>query len=375
MLGEQYWMNHSMLRSLFKTGAALALHGTNSDRLLARIGGSHRFPVVIGYHRTVEEFPSDALSTIPSMCISTRMLERQLDWIGRRYRFVSLDELGALMESGNPLPERIAAVTFDDGYEDVYEHAFPLLKKKGIPAAVFVVTDLIGTAQLQIHDLLYLLLARAALKWESAPQGMSGFLASLGISLTPAPGTAMIFPDPHAALETLIGVLPQSAMLSVIETLHAKVTLSQRILQEHRAMSWEAVQEMRAAGITIGSHGRTHAVLPNESPEKVEEEARGSRETLERCLGEKIRHFAYPCGQYDAATIRAVAQAGYRFGYTICKHRDSRFPLLTIPRKMLWEKSCLNALGSFSPSIMSCQMHGSFDFVARCKLKHAPVAA
>ena len=80
MLGEQYWMNHSMLRSLFKTGAALALHGTNSDRLLARIGGSHRFPVVIGYHRTVEEFPSDALSTIPSMCISTRMLERQLDY-------------------------------------------------------------------------------------------------------------------------------------------------------------------------------------------------------------------------------------------------------------------------------------------------------
>jgi len=140
-------------------------------------------------------------------------------------------------------------------------------------------------------------------------------------------------------------------------------------------MSWPALMEMHAAGITIGSHGRTHAVLPNESAEKVEQEAVGSREALERRLGETIRHFAYPCGQYDAATVRAVAQAGYRFGYTICKHRDSRFPLLTIPRKMLWEKSCLNALGSFSPSILSCHMHGSLDFVARCKLKHAPVAA
>ena len=353
----------------------MALHGTNSDRLLARMGGSHRLPMVIGYHRTVEEFPSDALSTIPSMCISTRMLERQLDWIGRRYRFVSLDELGALMESGNSVPERIAAITFDDGYQDVYEHAFPLLKKKGIPAAVFVVTDLIGTSQLQIHDLLYLLLARAALKWDSAPQGMSGFLASLGISLAPSLGKTMTFPDPHAALETLIGILPQSAMLSVIEALQAKVILSQNTLKEHGVMNWQAVKEMRAAGITIGSHGRTHAVLPNESAEKVEEEARGSREILEKFLGETIRHFAYPCGQYDAATIRAVAQAGYRFGYTICKHRDSRFPHLTIPRKMLWENSCLNALGTFSPSILSCHMHGSLDFVARCKLKHAPVTA
>lgn len=364
-----------MLRSLLKTGVALALYGTNSDRLLAQIGGSCRLPVVIGYHRTVAEFPSDPLSTIPSMCISTRMLERQLDWIGHRYRFVSLDELGALMESGNSLPERIAAVTFDDGYQDVYENAFPLLKKKGIPAAVFVVTDLIGTSQLQIHDLLYLLLARAALKWDSTPEGMSGFLASLGISLSPSPRTATIPHDPHAALETLIGILPQSAMLCVIEALQAKVILSQNTLQEHRTMNWEAVKEMHSAGITIGSHGRTHAVLPNENAEKVEQEAVGSRETLEKFLGEEIRHFAYPCGHYDAATVQAIAQAGYRFGYTICKHRDSRFPLLTIPRKMLWEKSCLNALGSFSPSILSCHMHGSLDFVARCKLKHAHVAA
>ena len=364
-----------MLRGLLKTGVALALHATNSNRLLGKMGDSRRLPVVIGYHRTVEAFPSDALSTIPSNCISTRMLERQLDWIGRRFRFVSLDELGALMESGNSLPERVAAVTFDDGYQDVYEHAFPLLKKKGIPAAVFVVTDLIGTSQIQIHDLLYLLLAGAESKGVSAPQFLSRFLANLGISLSPSPGMATISRDPHAALETLFGILPQSAVLSVIEALQAKVALSQDTLREHRAMSWQAVLEMHAAGITIGSHSRTHAVLPNENAEKVEEETLGSREALEKRLGEKIRHFAYPCGQYNRGTVQAVAQAGYRFGYTICKHRDSSFPLLTIPRKMLWEKSCLNAFGAFSPSILSCHVHGSLDFAAACKMNHTLVAA
>jgi peptidoglycan/xylan/chitin deacetylase (PgdA/CDA1 family) len=368
-------MDNPMLRGLLKTGIALALHATNSDRLLANIGASRRLPVVVGYHRTVEEFPSDALSTIPSSCISTRMLERQLDWIGRRYRFVSLDELGALMESGDRLPKPIAAVTFDDGYHDVYEHAFPLLKKKGIPAAVFVVTDLIGTSQLQIHDLLYLLLSRANSKWGSAPGIMARFLTNLGISLRPSPGTAAIPHDPHAALEFLLGILSQSEVLRVIEALQAEVKIPQDTLREHRAMSWQAVMEMHAAGITIGSHSRTHAMLPNENADKVESETLGSREALERRLGAKVRHFAYPCGLYDPGTVKAVAQAGYRFGYTICKHRDSSSPLLTIPRKMLWEKSCLNVLGSFSPSILSCHVNGSLDFAAGCKLNHTPVVA
>ncbi len=174
-------------------------------------------------------------------------------------------------------------------------------------------------------------------------------------------------------MEVLLGILPQSEVLRVIEALQAEVKIPQDTLREHRAMSWPEVMEMHAAGITIGSHSRTHAMLPNENAETVESETAGSRETLEKWLGESVRHFAYPCGQYNAATVKAVAQAGYRFGYTICKHRDSSSPLLTIPRKMLWEKSCLNALGSFSPSILSCHVHGSLDFAAGCKLNHAPV--
>lgn len=350
-----------MLRSLIKTGVAVALHRTNSDRLLATLGGTRPVPLVIGYHRTVEEFPTDALRTIPSMCISTKMLERQLDWIGRRFRFVSLDELGALQESGHRAAERVAAVTFDDGYHDFYEHAFPLLKRKGIPAAVFVVTDLVGTSRLQIHDHLYLLLARAV-------EVKSRILLKLGITLA-------VPSDPHAAVEVLLGSLPQSVVLRVIEALQNEVNIEEDILREHRALTREAIVEMRAAGVTFGSHTHTHALLPNEDTGRVENELRISREKLETWLGEKVRHFAFPCGQFNAATVGAVAQAGYRYGYTICKHRDSSFPLLTMPRKLLWENSCLDALGSFSPSIMSCHVHGAFDLVSSCKLQHASVAA
>ncbi len=357
-----------MLRGLLKTGMAVTLHRTKGDRLLATLDGTRQSPLIIGYHRTVEQFPSDPLRSIPSMCISIKMLERQLDWIGCRYRFVSLDELGALMESGKGNSERLAALTFDDGYHDVYEHAFPLLKKKGIPAAVFVVTDLVGTSRLQIHDLLYLLLARAEKKWNSIPQARSRFLERLGISLS-------LPNDPHPALEILLGRMPQSDVLRVIAALQGEVSIEEDVLQEHRAMSRECVVEMRAAGITFGSHTHTHALLPNEDPGRVENELRISRVILEAWLGEPVRHFAFPCGKFNAATVRAVAQAGYRYAYTICRHRDSGFPSLTMPRKLLWEKSGLNALGSFSPSVMSCYVHGAFDLVSGCKMKHAAEAA
>src|SRR5207244_13385113 len=114
---------------------------------------------------------------------SRRMLERQLAWIGRHFRFISLDELCPRLECGESFDEPVAAITFDDGYRDVYDHAFPLLKRKGIPWAVFVVTGLIGTSRLQSYDKLYLLIARAFSTWRSVPGDLARLLDRLGISL------------------------------------------------------------------------------------------------------------------------------------------------------------------------------------------------
>ena len=89
------------------------------------------------------------------MLVGIRTLEKQLDWVGRRYRFASLDEIGRQVEMGRSSDRPLAAVTFDDGYEDVYRNAFPLLSRKGIPAAVFAVTDHVGTDRPLAHDALY----------------------------------------------------------------------------------------------------------------------------------------------------------------------------------------------------------------------------
>ncbi|PWU19028.1 MAG: hypothetical protein C5B48_14105, partial [Candidatus Rokuibacteriota bacterium] len=137
-----------------------------------------------------------------------------------------------------------------------------------------------------------------------------------------------------------------------------------------QSLTWEMLAEMQKGGFSVGSHTRRHAWLTHESTATVLDELAGARREIEQRLAVPVDHFAYPDGRFTTATARAAAGAGYRFGYTTCMHRDPRYPLLTLPRRMLWENSCLDVRGRFSPAIMSCQLHGVFGLVRGCDQDH-----
>jgi len=278
--------------------------------------------------------------------VSRRMLEQQLDWIGRRFRFVSLDELGARLAAGDLGEDPVAAITFDDGYRDFYDHALPVLKRKGVPAAVFVVTDLVGTRRLQLHDKLYHLLARR---------------------FRPKSGA----PTPLQATRALLETLPQAEVEKAIRTLESEAPISEDTFSSFYSLTWEMLEEICRAGITIGSHTRTHVLMTNESQQRVKKEVAGSRQELEARLGTDVQHFAYPSGIFNTAAVDAVAAAGYRFGFTTCAHHDAALPLLTVPRTLLWENACSDSHGRFSGSILNCQIHRAFDLVSGCRQHHA----
>src|SRR5215467_7970175 len=148
------------LRAVVKTALGASLRWTGANRVIETINATKHIPLVIGYHSVVEDVRTHLGRAILPSLISSRMLERQLDWLGQHFRFLSLDELGERLENGDPFNEPLAAVTFDDGYAGVYHHALPLLQRKGIPAGMFVVTETIGRRQLQVYDKLFLLLSR-----------------------------------------------------------------------------------------------------------------------------------------------------------------------------------------------------------------------
>jgi peptidoglycan/xylan/chitin deacetylase (PgdA/CDA1 family) len=357
------------LRPRLKSAMAGICHGSGADRLFGAALGTRSLPVVVTYHRVVERF-SARVDHIPSMFVSRAMLERHLDWLGRHYHIVTLDELGQRLESGRTR-RPLAAVTFDDGYRDVYENAFPLLQRKGIPAAVFVVTDLVGTSRIQLHDRLYLLLAAACFNGDAACSRLPGMLADLGVPLRRVP---RVVGELVQVLGLLLAALPQAQVEQLIECLEAELVRPAPEPNAFRPLSWEMLIRMQRNDVTIGSHTRSHALLTNERPERLRSEIAGSRALLESRLGTPVRHFAYPDGRFNAAVVAAVHDA-YRYAYTICPHRSRRHPLLTIPRRVLWERSSIDAAGEFSPAVMSCQLSGLFDVISRCRRRHGDVGA
>ncbi len=355
------------LRGTVKTALATAIARAHDHGLAGPLARKTYRPLVLGYHRVVEDFESEAQVEMPSMLTSRAMFERHLDCLGQYFRFVTLDDIGEHLQNGVPFEKPVAAITFDDGYHDVYEHALPVLERKGIPAAMFVVTDLVGRPLWQIHDKLYHLVTKAFACWDDPRRRMFGLLTDLGLpahDFTRRSATA----TPMLAVSTLLPGLPQADIRRVMAGLESSV--GNGFYNVPLTITWEMVADMRRRGFTIGSHTRTHVSLPMESPENVATQLEGSKQELERRLGEPIDHFAYPGGQFTGDIVDAVARAGYRYAYTACPHDVPRHHTLTIERLLLWEGSSVNGDGEFTPDILSCQAHDLWPPARKCERVH-----
>lgn len=99
----------------------------------------------------------DRYQTVPILCyhrlgagtgkmvVSAANFAAQIDWLARNdYRVIRLKDLREFLEGKRTLPRRAVVITFDDGYSSFYKHAYPLLKKHGFSATVFVYTDFVG---------------------------------------------------------------------------------------------------------------------------------------------------------------------------------------------------------------------------------------
>lgn len=141
------------------------------------------------------------------------------------YRVIPFGSLVDALEGKATAPKRAVVVTFDDGWENQYRHAFPILRRFGLTATFFVFTAPIG--------------------------------------------------------------------------------------RDEKTMTWEQLRELQAAGMTIGSHTRTHPVLPA-SHRALHNEVQMSREDIAQHLGRAPEFFAYPFGEWDEQSAAWARRAGYR---------------------------------------------------------------
>lgn len=180
------------------------------------------YPPILAYHRVSPEHSSATPTLRPET------FERQMRLLAQRWRPIPMDRLAEALEKGEPPPRRGVVVTFDDGTEDHYTHAFPILTRHRIPAVVFLIAGNIGKP---------------------------GFL------------------------------------------------------------SWPQIREMRAGGITFGSHTLAHDYLPSLPGPQAEESLTLSRQLLKE-QGIPADHLSYPAGGFTEEIARIAGRVGYRTACT-----------------------------------------------------------
>lgn len=92
---------------------------------------------IVTYHR---------FGTKPSsMTVTPAAFEAQMRYLAQNgYTVVPVSRLPAFLEGKAALPKKSVAITIDDGYRSTYEIAYPILKKYGFPATVYLYSDFVG---------------------------------------------------------------------------------------------------------------------------------------------------------------------------------------------------------------------------------------
>lgn len=208
------------------------------------------------------------VSPAPGLVTSTpENFAAQMAWLAESgYHTASCADLEGFLQ-GRPLPKRTVMITFDDGYLDNYVHAYPTLRRYGLHAVVFAVTDWIGNG---------------------APRPVAG----------------------ESGAPRLLN--------------HKDCTERIRAGQPDEAiMRWMEVERTQAEGVFefqshTASHTRWDKICANaaEKNAALGRDLERSRETLSQRLGLHSTHLCWPQGYFDTDYLTVAREQGFSYLYT-----------------------------------------------------------
>ena len=314
---------------------------------------------VLTYHRVLEKWEPLPDYSQPGMVVTRATFERQLSFLERRFDIVPL---GALLDDAAATPTRRprCVITFDDGWRDNYELAFPLIRKHNLPATIFLTTDFIGTERAFWHtELIYLLLncpravAEAAERSALPPalqEKLRACAAAGGVS-----GAAAV----DALIERLKAACDEPVIAELVETFLRTAGLRRPLVPERRFfLDWNQVRDMAAHGFEIGSHGCTHRIMTRLSHDEARREFVQSKAEIESQVGRTVEHFAFPNEDADQMLVTMAGQAGYR---TVCVGRlegEAGPRLRTLRRAGMHEGACLDGTTYDDAMLGLCLLRG-----------------
>jgi len=218
--------------------------------------------------------------------------ERQIKFFNKNFNKIENFKLFKLDEYSYKNPTYF--LSFDDGYKDNFDIAFPILKKYSVPAIFFVTTSVIGSNNLLWFD-------RIRLIYEMKKK--RNIIGSIKLKKQCNNEIVKYKKLNYDKFRTNLSELEKSC--------HKKL---QRIM-----MNWNEIEKLKKEGFIIGSHTHTHPILARLNYDQQMDEIKTSVDTIKKILGFKSVFFSYPEGiqnSYNKETIDILKKIGIKFSFT-----------------------------------------------------------
>ena len=262
--------------------------------------------------------------------------EKQIAHLAKNYKIVTLDEIVDRVRNRDSIRGRVA-ITFDDGFKDNYENAYPILKKYNIPATIFLITGYVenGIAPWFIKlRYIFMKTEQTYFQLRSNDEIISYSMRSREEKFATSDKVMAYLKDS-----------PDEEKLLLLDRLCKQLVVNEFDGLNNLMLTWDQIKEMSENGISFGAHTVNHPVLSRITVEEVEKEIRESKEVIEARIEKPVTAFAYPFGkktEYSNKIIEVLRKFGFKCSVTSeYGTNDFHTNLFELRRSLPWEVSFL----------------------------------
>ncbi len=267
--------------------------------------------LILMYHRVLPLAEVD-WKIQPGMYVSDDSLRMHVRFLKRYFSLVPLSHFITGNTSCQNIEKPLCAITFDDGWRDFYDYAYPVLKAHDVPATVFLATDFIGSYDMFWTDRVTLLLEQSEhldkIHFEDDMELNKVICSIKGLSGSKG-----------QKLEKAIEILKALPLRRIEKLLDSALPDGNFRKNSRVFLAWDGIHEMQKGGlISFGSHTCSHQILTTLDENDITAELENSKEVL---LRKNVCHhdfipFCYPNGNYTDHIAELVKQAGYSMAVT-----------------------------------------------------------
>jgi peptidoglycan/xylan/chitin deacetylase (PgdA/CDA1 family) len=245
-------------------------------------GRDKKFIVILMYHGVTDSTTRDWGPA--KYDVNKSLFKSQLKHLSEDFAPISIDDLNKWLRGDIDIPDKSFLVTFDDGLQNQFTNALPILESLNIPATMYIPT--------------------AAITNESSlfERVLVDTLDEIGIRDSAALYRKLYDTLRYESRDTRLAIIEEMSPNSEKLSLH----LTRKQLQKLNAHPL----------ISIGSHSHAHTLLTEHSNINLKEDIRLSKQKLKNIISSEVNHFSYPFGNFNTSVKKAVASEGFSTAVT-----------------------------------------------------------